>query len=43
VRANTLLCVPRGYLLQPTIPGADAVKTIPDAVRALVPADGDCQ
>lgn len=39
VLANTLLCVLPGYLLQLTIRGPDAVKTIPDAVRTLVPAD----
>ena len=39
VLANTLLCVLPGYLLQLTIRGADAVKTIPDAVRALIPAE----
>lgn len=35
--ANTLLCVLPGYLLQLTIQGAEAVRTIPDAVRALIP------
>ena len=35
VLATTLLCVLPGYLLQLTIRGADAVKTIPDAVRTL--------
>ena len=39
VLANTLLCVLPGYLLQLTIRGADAVKTIPDAVRALIPRE----
>jgi AcrR family transcriptional regulator len=43
VLANTLLCVLPGYLLQLTIRGADAVKTIPDAVRKLIPADADHQ
>lgn len=37
--ANLLLCVLPGYLLQLTIRGADAVKTVPDAVRALIPTD----
>ncbi|HYB39615.1 MAG TPA: TetR/AcrR family transcriptional regulator [Mycobacterium sp.] len=36
---NMLLCVLPGYLLQVTIRGADAVKTVPDAVRALIPTD----
>jgi TetR/AcrR family transcriptional regulator, transcriptional repressor of aconitase len=39
VLANTLLCVLPGYLLQLTIRGADAVKTIPDAVRTLIPTE----
>jgi AcrR family transcriptional regulator len=39
--ANVLLCVLPGYLLQVTIRGAVAVKAIPDAVRALWPADGE--
>ena len=34
VLANTLLCVLPGYILQLTIRGPDAVKGIPDAVRA---------
>jgi len=37
--ANTLLCVLPGYLLQLAVRGADAVKTIPDALRALIPTD----
>jgi hypothetical protein len=37
--ANMLLCVLPGYILQLTIRGADAVTTIPDAVRALIPTD----
>lgn len=37
--ANMLLCVLPGYLLQLTIRGADAVKTIPDTVRALIPTN----
>lgn len=36
--ANLLLCVLPGYLLQATIRGIDAVGTIPDAVRALLPS-----
>ncbi|MCW2655121.1 MAG: hypothetical protein JWR32_6097 [Mycobacterium sp.] len=39
VLANTLLCVLPGYLLQLTMRGPDAVKTIPDAVRTLIAAD----
>lgn len=34
--ANTLLCVLPGYLLQLTMRGAEAVKPIPDLLRALV-------
>lgn len=37
-RADTLLCLLPGYLLQMTVRGADAVKAIPDAMRALFPA-----
>jgi TetR/AcrR family transcriptional regulator, transcriptional repressor of aconitase len=40
VLANTLLCMTPGYLLLLTIRGAADVKAIPDAVRALLPADG---
>lgn len=40
VLANMLLCVLPGYLLQLTIRGSDAIKTIPDAVRALIAPDG---
>lgn len=40
VLANTLSCVLPGYLLQLTMLGPDAVKTIPDAVRTLIAADG---
>jgi TetR/AcrR family transcriptional regulator, transcriptional repressor of aconitase len=35
--AKTLLCVLPGYLLQVAIRGADAVASIPDAVRELFP------
>jgi hypothetical protein len=38
--ANTLMCVLPGYRLQLTMRGADAVKAIPNTVRALVPIDG---
>ncbi|MEV5753687.1 TetR/AcrR family transcriptional regulator [Actinoallomurus sp. NPDC052308] len=37
--ASVLLCVLPGYLLQATIRGGDAVRGIPDAVRALFPRD----
>jgi AcrR family transcriptional regulator len=37
--ANMLLCVLPGYLLQLTVRGAGAVKTIPDTVRALIPTE----
>jgi TetR/AcrR family transcriptional regulator, transcriptional repressor of aconitase len=40
VLANTLLCVLPGYIFQLAIRGADAVKPIPDAIRALFGADG---
>jgi TetR/AcrR family transcriptional regulator, transcriptional repressor of aconitase len=36
VLANTLLCVLSGYIFQLTLRGGDAVKPIPDAIRALL-------
>jgi hypothetical protein len=33
--ANTLLCMLPGYLLQLTIRGADAVKSVPAVLRAF--------
>lgn len=39
VLANALTCLLPGYILEMTIRGAEAVKSIPDAVRGLIPAD----